>query len=115
MTDEEVNSDTAHWPSEINIVSLSFRIKLSYPLFIQLTITQMNSDQCVARSSSRRIERRCVRVFLWASARILLNHLLPPSLDAGHCGQQPATTHPNEVDGLDECPYRVYTSQSSRF
>ena len=29
--------------------------------------------------------------------------LITPSLDAGHSGQQTATTDPNEVDGLDEC------------
>ena len=33
-----------------------------------------------------------------------LFHLTTTSLDAGHSGQQPVTTDPNEVDGLDECP-----------
>ena len=30
--------------------------------------------------------------------------LITTSSDAGHIGQQPVTTDPNEVDRLDECP-----------
>jgi len=71
MTDEEANRDTTHWPSEENIVSLCIRIQpyaLSCPL---LTLINNIPDSGIARSRSRRIKWRCIRILLWASASIL--------------------------------------------
>ncbi|KAH8989873.1 caspase domain-containing protein [Lactarius hatsudake] len=61
MTDEEYNRDTAHWPSEANIIQ---------------------ALQDLVHDASRGDSF----VFFYA----------------GHSGQQPVTTDPNEVDGLDE-------------
>jgi hypothetical protein len=75
----------------------------------------MNPASGTAGSRPRRIERRCVRVLLYASESIcLLVFFEISSLDAGHSGQQPVTADLNEVDGLEECPSGLSSYTHSR-
>ncbi|KAH9002737.1 hypothetical protein EDB86DRAFT_3073879 [Lactarius hatsudake] len=77
MTDEEANCNTALWPSEENILALASAV---YFIVVPQApaYSQIKALRDVVRDA-------CPR-------------------DAGHCGQQRATTDPNEIDSLDECP-----------
>ena len=76
MTDEEVNENTALWPSKANIVRLvcDRLASVSFsPALVRSSITlPMNPDVRNARSRPRRMSRRCVRIFLWAFTALLL-------------------------------------------
>ncbi|KAI9438820.1 caspase domain-containing protein [Lactarius indigo] len=77
MTDEEVNRDSALWPSKENIM---------------LELRDLVRDACPGDAF----------VFFYA----------------GHCGQQKATTDPNEIDGLDEyiitCDHEIILDDTLR-
>jgi len=109
MTDEEANGNTALWPSEANIVSLGFRIQL---YVLPLSLPTLTDTSITIRWAQMKALRDLVRDASPGDAFVFFCPLLPPltpflliitSLDAGHSGQQPATTDPNEADDLDEC------------
>ena len=106
MTDEEANRNTALWPSEANIVSLSFRMR---PYVVPLSLPTLTDIRLAQRKALRDFVRDAspgdAFVFFCTLPNLFTYFfLIITSLDAGHSGQQPVTTDPNEDDGLDECP-----------